>query len=70
MTRVLAAPNAAPRKRPAINRRIPFVYDSGRTLVRSQAVLESYTIGQLAAEVGVSVETGALLPAAQNFSGA
>ena len=37
--------------------RVTFVYDTCRTTVRSQAVQQSYTIGQLAAEVGVNVET-------------
>jgi MerR family mercuric resistance operon transcriptional regulator len=34
-----------------------FVYDTGCTTVRSQAVQQSYTIGQLASEAGVNVET-------------
>ena len=33
------------------------MYDNGRTVVRSQVVLQSYTIGQLALDAGVSVET-------------
>jgi MerR family mercuric resistance operon transcriptional regulator len=33
------------------------VYDTGRTTVRSERVQQSFTIGQLAAEAGVNVET-------------
>ena len=33
------------------------VYDTGCTTVRSQAVQQSFTIGQLATEAGVNVET-------------
>jgi hypothetical protein len=43
------------------------VYDTDRTNVRSQ-VMQRYTIGQLAAEVGVNVETIRYYPTAQAFS--
>ena len=33
------------------------MYDTGRTNVRSQVVMQRYTIGQLAATAGVNVET-------------
>src|SRR5688572_11341864 len=37
--------------------RVRFVYDTGRTTVRSQGVEQFYSIGQLAAQAGVNVET-------------